>query len=366
MITSIQLRNFKGHRDTIVQLGQLTVLVGPNGSGKTSVLQALGLMAQLMDNPPGNVLCGHLDPRDLIRRESTVPMTISLQGRASAHYLRISVEWPVAHQGDDEATLQQIFEGIYGEELRPPRPLTNPIRNIWGWNDPIVQAIGPAMLYHFDAREIAATAYSPEENPKVEKDGSNTAVVLATLKLENEEVFEQIETELRKIVPSIQRIRVKRVKMPRRPDAPSEDRIGHKVFLDFKNAPDIPAHAASEGTLITLALLTALCSPNRPRLLLLDDIDQSLHPQAQMELMRELKRLLENFPEVQLVATTHSPYILDELAPEDVRVFALRPDGSVACRSLSEHPQAEKMRGALTTGQLWSLDPEWRWVLGEG
>jgi hypothetical protein len=44
-------------------------------------------------------------------------------------------------------------------------------------------------------------------------------------------------------------------------------------------APDVPAHAASEGTLITLALLTALCSPNRPRILLLDDIDQSLHPQ---------------------------------------------------------------------------------------
>ena len=99
--------------------------------------------------------------------------------------------------------------------------------------------------------------------------------------------------------------------------------------------------------------------------LLLDDIDQSLHPQAQMELMGELKRLLESFPEVQLVATTHSPYILDALDPSDVRVFAPRKDGSVACRSLSEHPQAEKMRGVLTAGQLWSLDPEWRWVVGE-
>jgi len=142
-------------------------------------------------------------------------------------------------------------------------------------------------------------------------------------------------------------------------------RIGHKVFFDFVGAHDVPAHAASEGTLITLALLTALFSPNRPRLLLLDDIDQSLHPQAQMEFMRQLKRLLENFPEVQLVATTHSPYILDELDPSEVRVFALRKDGSVACRSLSEHPQAEKMRGVLTSGQLWSLDPEWRWVLEE-
>jgi predicted ATPase len=221
------------------------------------------------------------------------------------------------------------------------------------------------VLYHFDARRIAAAAYSSEENPAVDADGGNTAVVLAALKLEREEVFEQIESELRRVVPGVQRIRVKRVKMPRRSEPTSEERVGNKVFIDFQGATDIPAHGASEGTLISLALLTALCSPNRPRILLLDDIDQSLHPQAQMELMGELKRLLEGFPEIQLVATTHSPYILDALDPSDVRVFASRKDGSVACRSLSEHPQAEKMRGTLTAGQLWSLDPEWRWVAGE-
>ncbi|OJH36700.1 hypothetical protein BON30_32410 [Cystobacter ferrugineus] len=195
-------------------------------------------------------------------------------------------------------------------------------------------------------------------------DGGNTAVVLAALKLEREEIFERIESELRKIVPTVQRIRIRRIKLPSTDDS-NEPRVGNKIFIDFQGAPDVPAHGASEGTLITLALLTALLSPNRPRIVLLDDIDQSLHPQAQMELMGELKRLLESFPEVQLVATTHSPYILDAIEPSDVRVFAPRKDGSIACRSLSEHPQAKKMRGALTTGQLWSLDPEWRWVAGE-
>ena len=221
------------------------------------------------------------------------------------------------------------------------------------------------MLYHFDARRIAAASYSTEENPTLDEDGSNTAVVLAALKLEREEAFDQIESELRKIVPNIERVRVRRIKMPGKKST-AEVQVGNKIFLDFKGASDVPAHAASEGTLISLALLTALCSPNRPQLFLLDNIDQSLHPQAQMELMRELKLLLDRFPMVQLVATTHSPYILDELDPADIRVFALRQDGSVACRSLSEHPQAEKMRGVLTAGQLWSLDPEWRWVLEEG
>ncbi len=40
MLTSIHLHSWKAHRDTTVPLGKLTLLVGPNGSGKTTVLEA--------------------------------------------------------------------------------------------------------------------------------------------------------------------------------------------------------------------------------------------------------------------------------------------------------------------------------------
>jgi predicted ATPase len=342
MITSIRLRNFKAHRDTTVSLGRLTVLVGPNGAGKTSVLQALNWMPELVSMASEGTFRADVNPVDLLHRSGDGPISIAEEGREDGHDWRVSAEVPVPKAG---AIVPLRLKVSWNEEAYHP------------------DAVGPAILYRFDARRIADVAYSSEESPSVDEDGGNTAVVLAALKLEREEVFTQIEEELRKIVPNVQRIRVRRVKMLA--DHSSGDQVGHKVFLDFEGASDIPAHGASAGTLITLALLTALCSPSRPRVLLLDDIDQALHPQAQVELMRELKRLLENFPAVQLVATTHSPYILDELEPADIRVFALRGDGAVACRSLSEHPQAEKMRGALTSGQLWSLDPEWRWVIGE-
>ncbi|WP_224372844.1 AAA family ATPase [Hyalangium versicolor] len=240
-----------------------------------------------------------------------------------------------------------------------------PLREVWGRNSQFNQLIGSAVLYRFDARRIADVSFSSEETPSVEHDGFNTAVVLAAMKLEREEAFAQVETELRRIVPSVLRVRVRRVRIPQGASEATAI-VGNKVFLDFKDAADVPAHAASEGTLVTLALLTALCSPTRPRVLLLDDIDQSLHPQAQAQLMRELKNLLVGFPEVQIVATTHSPYILDEMEPSDVLVFAPREEGGVAYRRLSEHPQAAQLKGMLTAGQLWTLDPESRWVLGEG
>ncbi len=44
MIQTLRLQNFKGIRDVEVGLERLTVFVGPNGSGKTSLLQGLELM----------------------------------------------------------------------------------------------------------------------------------------------------------------------------------------------------------------------------------------------------------------------------------------------------------------------------------
>jgi len=77
-----------------------------------------------------------------------------------------------------------------------------------------------------------------------------------------------------------------------------------------------------------------------------------------MEFIRVIQQLLKGEQNIQIVATTHSPYILDELDPSDVHVFALGDDDAVVVKRLSDHPEAEKMKGALSASQLWSLDPE--------
>jgi hypothetical protein len=307
-----------------------------------------------------------MSPQDLHHRASREPTSIEVAGVNGIGGAESHVPWRAVVQfstppPDEEVRMRLSWQ--VGDDRGEKDSANALLRVYWGNVSPLTQALGASVLYRFDARQIAAAAFSADENPAVEYDGRNTAVVLAALKLEHEEAFNRVESELRKIVPNVQRLLVRRARIPSDNGHPQP---GNKVFLDFKGAPDVPAHAASEGTLVTLALLTALCSPARPRVLLLDDIDQSLHPQAQAQLMREIKGLLEGFPEVQIVATTHSPYVLDELDPADVIVFAPCEDGAVACRRLSEHPQAAQVKGMLTAGQLWTLDPESRWVVGEG
>jgi len=46
MIKKLSLENFKGHKELDVDLGRITILIGPNGTGKSSILQALMVIRQ--------------------------------------------------------------------------------------------------------------------------------------------------------------------------------------------------------------------------------------------------------------------------------------------------------------------------------
>jgi predicted ATPase len=124
----------------------------------------------------------------------------------------------------------------------------------------------------------------------------------------------------------------------------------------------IPAHAISEGTMLTLGLLTVLMNPKQPNLVLLDDIEQGLHPKAQRELITVFKQIIQANPNLQIIFTTHSPYIIDELEPSQVHVLSNSKSGFTRAKRLDEHPDAEWAKQTLTTGEFWNAEGE-DWVV---
>ncbi|TKD07345.1 AAA family ATPase [Polyangium fumosum] len=333
MIESLRLQNFKGHRDTTIEFGRLTVLVGPNGSGKTSVIQALGVLTRLLDEAPEHVFRDRLAPQVLRTRKRPGPVLLYAAGRVAR------APWHVDVTATEETHAWAYVTGREG-------PLDD---------------LRATTSFRFDAEHIAAPAYDEDAQGRVQPDGRNTATALAALKLGNDAAFEAVVRAIRSFVPAIERIRLRPAKVT---IDSSRQVSGYEIVFDFKNAPDLPAHAASEGTLVLLALLTALYANGPSGLVLIDDIEHSLHPTAQIELMKHLRGLLDQMPNLQIIATTHSPYILDGVDPADVRVFYPRDDGTIVTKRLSDHPDAQRVKGMLSSGELWSAESE-AWVLAE-
>ncbi len=114
-----------------------------------------------------------------------------------------------------------------------------------------------------------------------------------------------------------------------------------------------------------LGLLTVLLGPSKPSILLLDDIEHGLHPLAQKSLLDVLSRVMKRFPELQVLASAHSPYLLDSLQPEQVRLLTIGPDGYSLCGRLIDHPQFEKWKDEMAPGEMWSLFGE-KWLASGG
>lgn len=117
----------------------------------------------------------------------------------------------------------------------------------------------------------------------------------------------------------------------------------------------LDAGLASEGTLLVLGLMTIVHGLSSTRLLLMDDIDRALHPQAQRSLVEQLAALRSRG--LQIVCTTHSPYLLDAVDPEDVLVARATPtDGRTRIRRLVEHDEWDKWSRSMKPGVFWGGD----------
>jgi len=181
---------------------------------------------------------------------------------------------------------------------------------------------------------------------------------------------------LKKVVPGVQKVGVRRAKVTINRqrlievDGKSisyeegQEVTGQEIVLDMNTGDRIPAHAISEGTMLTLGLLTVLMNPKQPNLVLLDDIEQGLHPKAQRELITVFQEIIKANPNLQIIFSTHSPYIIDELSPSQVHVLSNTNSGFTRSKRLDEHPDIEWAKQTLTTGEFWDAEGE-DWVVSE-
>ncbi|HYN77747.1 MAG TPA: AAA family ATPase [Lamprocystis sp. (in: g-proteobacteria)] len=354
------LGRFQESSDTSIRLGRLTLLVGPNAAGKSGVLQAIDTTWRTF--LPHRVVIER-DHLGLVRSgqpgfdlEINGADDSNKDGRWTLKW-RIRVGEPGGPAGSfdfsgTDATGRGDLLGIAG-----PENLTR---------QAVQRSIGKVLRLRLSAQRLAAESALDSEHAQIDSEGFGLPSVIANLLLADRDRFDALEADLRAIVPAVKRIRIRRISRSVKPkgEAPFTKELADQLSLDMRSGDELPPQAISEGTLILLGLLTVLNAADSPRLLLIDDIDQALHPRAQADLIQLLRQALDRHPGLQVVATSHSPYLIDELRDDEVWVLNTRDDGTAVAACLADHPDGARFRGTLRTGEFLSAVGE-DWVLGE-
>lgn len=108
----------------------------------------------------------------------------------------------------------------------------------------------------------------------------------------------------------------------------------------------LDARGMSDGTLRFIAIVTALLTLPAGTLLLVEEVDNGLHPSRSNELVRALRSLGKERG-IDVVCTTHNPYLIDTLGPDMIsRISYVRrnhQNGSSEIIPLDEHENLLKL-----------------------
>jgi hypothetical protein len=302
VITRIEIDGFKSFMDFELDVPPFLVVMGENAGGKSNLIDALMALA-------GAVLRSR-DPFEAGRGESRgIPAELfhQFEDGSRASDLRLAVRCRGLHHGGEyrEGTVERIahydaqnsvirtslrldFEPAKGDELEPV------FDEFSHW---VTLNLAPSRM-----RERGLTT----DGRTLAPDGGNLAAVLG--RIQGSELWQGLLADAVALLPELRDVRVER------------SRDYWDLELKSRGSGWMSVRTASDGTLRVLALLAAAHDPDHPGVLIVDEVENGLHPSRLAELIRRLRRIthesLADGPVRQMILTTHSPVVLSALYPE--------------------------------------------------
>jgi len=378
-IEYLRVRNYRALRDVEMRdLTPLTVLLGPNGSGKSTVFDAFAFLSESF----GSGLRKAWDRRgrfkELRTRGEDGPIVFEVKYREKrktpliTYYLAIGedakgpyvareyLRWKRRHPaapftfldfGRDEPGVGEVVTGEMPDEHDTRTTERLDSRELLAVNTlgqlakhPRVAALRRFISgWYLSYLSADNTRGIPEAGPqeRLSSSGDNLPNVIQYLKEQHEERLNWILGKLAQRVP-----RLEKVDADVMPDG--------RLLLQVKDAPfekPVMAKFASDGTLKMLAYLTLLHDPEPPELIGVEEPENQLHPRLLPELAEECRSASAV---AQLMVTTHSPFFVNALKPEEVWVLYRSEDGFTNVRRASDMRGINEFIGTgALLGNLW-------------
>jgi predicted ATPase len=384
-LRTFQLKNFKAVRDSkVIKFTPLTVFIGNNGSGKSSLIEALETYQSIIVNGLDeamnrwrgyeyirNLAVSHtVRKTELERHGETNPIEFNI-----GLYIKLKMVINVA-SGRNELFIQEetlsnkksllVRRNADGSVYDPEQGKTTHKGacedgiSIISRTPSVTEKTDFEAYNEFDAISSwqflslapdAMTSPMPQKRTggraKLNKDGSNIAEYLLDIIRRERSVFDGILETLQFILPYARDLQ---------PALTSE--LERNVYLQLTEADfKVPGWLLSTGTMRLVALLALLRHPTPPPLIVIEEIENGLDPRTIHLIVNEIRRVIES-GKSQIIITTHSPYLLDLLHISQIvlverdeagqPIFS-RPDGK---ESLGEWTKKFSPGKLYTMGQL--------------
>ncbi len=362
MLKEIHFKNWKSFKSATLYIDQITVLIGTNASGKTNIVEGLEFLRRLINGKEvQTALVGDSSLSSIrgglewaaLKRENQFTISLLVEGNENTDYFySVTVEL-VSNQAEIfaeqltyikynpdskehfikikkthvDSETEFAFEAGYSSEEKIYNPesllaLSNPHFSILSMQDrfrhlPIpekikvgINTVVDVVQNIFVLNTIPANMrnYTPLSS-HLSCDASNIAGVLANLP------HKKIENILSAYLKELPQGDIRRV------FAEPVGKIGNDAMLyceeEWKNGETIliDAHTMSDGTLHFLAILVALLTRPEGSQIVIEDVDNGLHPSRIGLLFKIIKDIGEQ-RNIDLLVTTHNPALLDNLGPE--------------------------------------------------
>ena len=368
---TLRIRNFKAIRDCgSLRFTPLTVLIGNNGSGKSSVLEAMETVQKcVVENIDAALQMwrGIEHVRNKTRQiqirtaragelRSTKPIEFHLYGRLQRKRFKAETCWN-ERGGENELFFEKEWVRFGG--MKRDRE-GNKVRTTGAEDTRPITLPGGKSLLNVDLGEYIKDwqflTLSPQTmgNPtprtrskgkiRLAKDGANIAEYLLNIRDLDRAAFNGIVETLRTVLPYAEDVQ---------PAETSE--LERTVYLqlterDFK----VPGWLLSSGTLRILALLALLRHPDPPPLVVIEEIENGLDPRTVHLLVEEIRVAVES-GKTQIIATTHSPYLLD-LLPLSSIVLVDRVDSEPRFTRPGASDEVQQWAKDFAPGQLYTMN----------
>jgi ABC-type branched-subunit amino acid transport system ATPase component len=379
MIKRLHIKNFKALRDVSVDLTPIHALIGQNDSGKSSILQALYAIVQSTGQRIDECFRGRWTGRELVwngasTREVELGVTVSIRNRNIEYGLNFAfgesgrdVHITEEHVGIDGKFQSIKFHShataLYELASATPPPTLAKI------DIELAQSLRGALagvhLHWWDPRFLSLPApLDSRQRFRMDPTGLGLPRCLDDILSYDRDLFIRLEQRFIEFFPQFRSIKLRAEPAYRNQETASSNvpilqqpTDGKGVAFELAdNGAIIPASQTSDGVLVILAYLTILHLPEPPRVILVEEPENAIHPQRLGEVIRILRDIIHEQAHTQILMTTHSPYLVDEFAPEEVTVCWKGNDGAVGTRQLSTVPIVHRESDIFRLGEIWTSE----------